>query len=148
MNDIASTTKPGLNYKLAVRVTRAMGSMWALYVIIGVITLWSVTQMLMGDKAFDPYPFPFLLFLGNVLQLLLMPIIMVGQKIFAGQDEARAIAEYETTLAIQREVGALRFQLAEALERLRAAPSRSQVSRRRRSSRQQRIRTGCRKGKQ
>jgi|LakMenEpi03Aug12_release.lakeMendotaPanAssembly.Ray.scaffolds.fasta_scaffold347171_2 uncharacterized membrane protein len=101
-----------LNDWLAVWVTRWMSSMWALYIMMGTIMLWCASQAYLGDKAFDPYPYGFLLLLCNLLQLLLMPIIMVGQKIFAGQDEKRAVAEFETTLAIREELRLLRLELA------------------------------------
>jgi uncharacterized membrane protein len=113
MNKIATPHCVGrLNEWLAVWVTRSMSSMWALYSMMGIIMLWCTSQTLLGEKAFDPYPYGFLLLLCNLLQLLLMPIIMVGQKIFAGQDEKRAVAEYETTLAIREELRQLRLELA------------------------------------
>ena len=52
----------------------------------------------MRDKAFDPYPYAFLLFLGNIVQLLLMPLIMVGQSILSKHAEMRADEQYKTTL--------------------------------------------------
>jgi len=40
-----------------------------IWITVGVVTHW------------DPYPFPFLLFMGNVVQLLLVFVILVGQQV-------------------------------------------------------------------
>ncbi len=57
---------------------------------------WMLLQAILGEQAFDPYPFAFLLFLGNIIQLLLMPLIMVGQNLASRHSEARAAEEFET----------------------------------------------------
>lgn len=89
----------GVNDKIALSVTNAMGTMWALYFMAFFMLFWCVWQFLMRDKAFDPYPYAFLLFLGNIVQLLLMPLIMVGQSILSKHAEMRADEQYKTTLS-------------------------------------------------
>jgi uncharacterized membrane protein len=59
---------------------------------------WMFWQIVLDHKAFDPYPFAFLLFLGNIIQLLLMPLIMVGQNIQAQHAELRAEEAYKATM--------------------------------------------------
>jgi uncharacterized membrane protein len=51
----------------------------------------------------DPYPFAFLLFLGNIVQLLLMFVIMVGQQVLAAASDKRAVMTYEHAEAILHE---------------------------------------------
>src|SRR2546423_15095202 len=72
--------------------------MYAVYVFIVGLTGWMVWQGAIAKHPFDPYPFAFLLFMGNIVQLLLMPLIMVGQNIQARHSELRADEEYQTTL--------------------------------------------------
>lgn len=88
----------GWNDKIALSVTNAMGTMWALYVMALFMLVWCLWQMWMGNKAFDPYPYAFLLFLGNIVQLLLMPLIMVGQNVLSKHAELRADEQFKTTL--------------------------------------------------
>ncbi|MFN8550886.1 MAG: DUF1003 domain-containing protein [Candidatus Obscuribacterales bacterium] len=88
----------GANDRIALAVTNAMGTMWALYFMALFMLVWCMWQFLMREKAFDPYPFAFLLFLGNIVQLLLMPLIMVGQSILSKHAEMRADEQYKTTL--------------------------------------------------
>jgi len=63
--------------------------------------LW---QTKVSGAPFDPYPFAFLLFLGNIIQLLLMPLIMVGQNIQARHSELRTDEEYKTTMTSYRDI--------------------------------------------
>jgi uncharacterized membrane protein len=87
-----------LNDRIALSVTNAMGTMWALYFMAIFMLIWCLWQFVMGQKAFDPYPYAFLLFLGNIVQLLLMPLIMVGQSILSKHAEMRADEQYKTTV--------------------------------------------------
>ena len=49
---------------------------------------------------FDPYPYPFLLFLGNVVQLLLIFIILLGQQVLGRTADRRSMHTYEDAEAI------------------------------------------------
>ena len=71
----------GLQDRIALVMTTAIGTMYAVYVLAAFMVGWMALQVAMGQRAFDPYPFAFLLFLGNIVQLLLMPLIMVGQNL-------------------------------------------------------------------
>ena len=82
--------------RIALRITRAIGTMWAVYAFATFMLGWMLLQVALGGQAFDPYPFAFLLFLGNIVQLLLMPLIMVGQNLQGRHAEARAAVEFET----------------------------------------------------
>ncbi len=86
----------GTQDRIALVITGAIGTMYAVYVFAAVLAGWMLWQILAGKAAFDPYPFAFLLFLGNIVQLLLMPLIMVGQNLQNRHAEVRADAEYNT----------------------------------------------------
>lgn len=82
--------------RIALGVTGAIGTMYAVYVFAVFMGLWMFWQVSSGQRAFDPYPFAFLLFMGNIVQLLLMPLIMVGQNLQSRHAEARSDEEYQT----------------------------------------------------
>ena len=82
--------------RIALAVTGAVGTMYAVYIFATFMAGWMLLQGVLGNAAFDPYPFAFLLFLGNIVQLLLMPLIMVGQNLQTRHSEARAEEEYRT----------------------------------------------------
>lgn len=82
--------------RLALIITGAVGTMYAVYVFGAFMAAWMLVQVASGKSAFDPYPFAFLLFMGNIIQLLLMPLIMVGQNLQGRHSEARAEEEYKT----------------------------------------------------
>lgn len=75
------------NERVAVFVTRTAGSMPMAYILIAWYLSWILFQLLLGHRAFDPYPFTFLLFLSNALQLWWLPIISVGQNVISREDE-------------------------------------------------------------
>lgn len=89
----------GLQDKVALWITSAVGTMYCVYVFAVVMGIWMFWQWRMEGKAFDPYPFAFLLFLGNIIQLLLMPLIMVGQNIQGRHNEIKADEQFKTTMA-------------------------------------------------
>lgn len=85
--------------RIALTITTAIGTMYAVYFFLFVMAAWMLWQGSLADKPFDPYPFAFLLFLGNIIQLLLMPLIMVGQNIQGKHAELRSEEEYRTTMS-------------------------------------------------
>lgn len=92
-----------LQDKIALVITQAIGSMYAVYFFILFLVSWMIWQS--NDTIpFDPFPFIFLLFIGNVIQLLLMPLIMVGQNLQGRHAETRAEEEYKTTDTIYKDI--------------------------------------------
>jgi len=100
----------GFNGRLAAWMTRGVGSMWVVYVTTTFVLAWMFLAQL-GALGFDRYPFPFLLFLGNVVQLLLVFVILVGQQVLGATAERRAVQTYEDAEAILHEVRQLRAHL-------------------------------------
>jgi len=88
----------GLQDRLALLITSAVGTMYAVYFFAAALTGWMLWQGAISKHPFDPYPFAFLLFMGNIVQLLLMPLIMVGQNIQGRHSELRSDEEYKTTV--------------------------------------------------
>jgi uncharacterized membrane protein len=89
----------GFNERLAAWITTRIGSMWTVYICAAVTLIW----MLLGARqliGFDPYPYPFLLFLGNVAQLLLIFIILLGQQVLGRTADRQSMHTYEDAEAI------------------------------------------------
>ena len=95
----AADHQAGFNGRLAAWITARIGSMWTVYVSLAITVIWMVlgTRQVLG---FDPYPYPFLLFLGNVVQLLLIFIILLGQQVLGRAADSRAMQTYEDAEAI------------------------------------------------
>jgi len=94
----------GLQDRIALVITTAVGTMYAVYFFALFMAGWMLWQSHLANKPFDPYPFAFLLFLGNIVQLLLMPLIMVGQNIQGRHSEIRAEEEYNTTTSSYHDI--------------------------------------------
>jgi uncharacterized membrane protein len=61
---------------------------------------------------FDPYPALVLwLFLSNLIQICLMPLIMLGQNLQGRHAEARAQADFEINTKAEREIEAILMHL-------------------------------------
>lgn len=90
--------------RLALIITTAAGSMYAVYFFSLFMGGWMLWQTYFHDQPFDPYPFAFLLFLGNIIQLLLIPLIMVGQNLQGRHSEIRAEEEFRTTTSSYQDI--------------------------------------------
>jgi uncharacterized membrane protein len=89
----------GVNGRIAAWATRRAGSMWTVYGFVVFSAVW----MVLGSSqclGFDPYPFPFLLFLGNIVQLLMIFIILLGQQVLGRAGDKRAAQTFEDAEAI------------------------------------------------
>ncbi len=63
-------------------------------------------------RAFDPFPaFVAYLLISNVIQILLMPLIMVGQNLQGRHSETRAELDFEVNQKAEKEVMATLLQL-------------------------------------
>lgn len=98
--------KSRLNFqdRLAMWITTGIGTMYAVYFFAAFMVGWMIWQGFISNKPFDPYPFAFLLFIGNIIQLLLMPLIMVGQNIQGRHSEIRAEEEFKTTITSYKDI--------------------------------------------
>ena len=99
--------------KVAVRVTESVGSMGFFLLVFGWTFLWLGWNTL-GPKEwrFDPYPaFVLWLFLSNMIQIFLMPLIMIGQNLQGRHAEKRAESDYEVNVKAEREVEAILLHL-------------------------------------
>jgi len=110
--------KLGLQDRIALLVTGAIGTMYAVYAFMLCIAGWMLWQGHLSQKPFDPFPFAFLLFLGNIVQLLLMPLIMVGQNIQAKHAELRSQHDFETDQKAEKEIEAILMHLEEITKKL------------------------------
>jgi len=64
------------------------------------------------ELRFDPFPaFVLWLFLSNMIQILLMPLIMVGQNLQGRHAEARAEADFEVNTKAEREIETILLHL-------------------------------------
>ena len=95
----------GLN-KLALWITEHVGSMGFFIIIFVWTALWLSWNMLAPKEArFDPYPaFVLWLFISNMIQLFLMPLIMVGQNLQSAHADARAEADFEINKQAEMEI--------------------------------------------
>jgi uncharacterized membrane protein len=82
--------------KLAVWITKKVGSMGFFMVVFTWTAVWLAWNTLAPlHLRFDPFPaFVFWLFISNMLQIFLMPLIMVGQNLQSRHAEIRAEEDY------------------------------------------------------
>lgn len=92
--------------RLAIWVTNNVGSMgFFLLVVIWTIGWFGWNTLGPAEHRFDPFPaFVLWLFISNVLQIMLMPLIMVGQNLQNRHAELRADSDYKTNLQAEKEI--------------------------------------------
>jgi len=83
------------NTRIAVIITKSVGSMWCAY-IFAVISLVALPAAIMSHD-----PIIIVAWISQAfLQLVLLPIIIVGQNVQAQASDARALSDHETLIAI------------------------------------------------
>jgi uncharacterized membrane protein len=92
--------------KLALWITSHVGTMGFFLVIFAWTVFWLSWNLLAPERLqFDPpMGFVFWLFLSNLIQILLMPLIMVGQNIIGRHAEARAEHDLEINIKAEQEI--------------------------------------------
>jgi uncharacterized membrane protein len=92
--------------RLAVFITNRVGTMGFFLLIFVWTTFWLGWNFLAPPNLqFDsPMGFVFWLFISNMIQILLMPLIMVGQNIQGRQSEARAEHDLEVNIKAEQEI--------------------------------------------
>jgi uncharacterized membrane protein len=99
--------------KLAIWITENVGTMGFFFIIFGWTFGWLGWNTLAPQSwRFDPYPaFVLWLFLSNMIQIFLMPLIMVGQNIQSNHAELRAEQDFEVNKKAELEVETILLHL-------------------------------------
>ena len=100
--------KLSVNDRIGLGITKRVGSMWAAYIFVGLSLVSLPAAIATGDTvvivAWIAQTF---------LQLVLLPVIMVGQNLQAHESEKRAIATYDDAGAILEESKEIQLHLGE-----------------------------------
>lgn len=118
LSELRASRKPARNHRhearttfsnmerFAVFATRGVGTMGFFFI----LSFWTIGWVLWNLYApvhlrFDPAPAFFIwLVTSNIIQLILLPLIMVGQNLEGKFAEKRAQADYEINMKAEREV--------------------------------------------
>src|SRR5579872_1515994 len=101
-----SGPKPTVLDNIAVWITNHVGSMGFFLIIFLWTATWLGWNMFAPKEArFDPYPaFVLWLFISNMIQLFLMPLIMIGQNVQSKQSDLRAEADLRINTKAEFEI--------------------------------------------
>ena len=99
--------------RLALFITKKGGTPGFFLIIFLWTILWLGWNIFAPDALrFDPYPaFVLWLFISNMVQILLMPLIMVGQNLQGRHAEARAEADFEVNTKAELEIETILLHL-------------------------------------
>lgn len=92
--------------RFAIWITEKVGSMQFFFIILLWTLIW-FSWNIFGpeDLRFDPFPaFVLWLFISNFIQLMLLPLVMIGQNLQGRHSEARSEADYEVNKKSEREL--------------------------------------------
>src|SRR5512135_3448340 len=99
--------------RLAVWITEKVGSMGFFLIIFAWTIVWLGWNTITPEGLrFDPFPaFVLWLFISNVLQIFLMPLIMIGQNLQGRHSEARAESDFEVNIKAEKEIETILLHL-------------------------------------
>ena len=104
------------NTALALRITKSVGTMWVAY-LFAAVALISLPAALASGEVIVIVSW----IAQTFLQLVLLPIIIVGQNVIQAANDARAEADHETLTAVHRltvEVHSINEAQSEILQQL------------------------------
>jgi len=92
--------------KLAVFITEKVGTIGFFLIIFSWTVLWLGWNIIVPTELkFDPFPaFVLWLFISNMIQIFLMPLIMVGQNLQGRYSEMRAEADFDVNVKAEKEI--------------------------------------------
>jgi len=105
---VLGATKLTLNQRFGLAITKSVGTMWAAYAFFA-LSLISLPAVLMTGDTMIIVAWVAQTF----LQLVLLPIIIVGQNLQAAKAEHRAIATYEDATAMLEEAKEIQAHLTD-----------------------------------
>ena len=97
----------------AVKLTDHVGSIGFFLIIFGWTMLWLGWNTIASKEwRFDPFPaFVLWLFVSNVIQIFLMPLIMIGQNLQGRHAENRAESDFEVNIRAEKEIEVILLHL-------------------------------------
>ena len=99
--------------KLAIFITQNVGTMGFFLIIFSWTALWlSWNTLGPVQSRFDPFPgFVLWLFISNMIQIFLMPLIMIGQNLQSRYTDRRAENDFEVNVKAEREIETILLHL-------------------------------------
>jgi uncharacterized membrane protein len=97
----AEQAAEGVNTRLAIGLTKTVGSMWTAYtfVVVAVVGLFAILGW------FDPIVLLLVAWTSQTLiQLVLLPVIMVGQNVLGRKAELQANEQFNTTMSTYHDI--------------------------------------------
>jgi uncharacterized membrane protein len=99
--------------RVAIWITDHVGTMGFFLIIFTWTVVWLGWNTL-GPAVlrFDPYPaFVLWLFISNMIQIFLMPLLMIGQNLQSRHADIRAQSDYEVNVKAEQEIDAILMHL-------------------------------------
>ncbi|MCJ7820382.1 MAG: DUF1003 domain-containing protein [Bacteroidales bacterium] len=99
--------------KVSLWITEHVGSMGFFFAIFMWTLLWlSWNTLAPAHLRFDPFPaFVLWLFISNMIQIFLMPLIMIGQNLQSKHSEVRAEEDYKINIKAETEIETILMHL-------------------------------------
>ncbi len=97
----------------AIWITDHIGTMGFFFVIFFWTVIWLGWNILgPAELRFDPYPaFVLWLFISNMIQIFLMPLLLIGQNLQGKHAEARAEADFDVNTKAEQEIETILIHL-------------------------------------
>ena len=120
INNVNTIHKESLSAleKIAVKVTDYVGSVGFFLIIFGWTLLWLGWNTIAPNAlSFDPFPaFVLWLFISNMIQIFLMPLIMIGQNLQGRHAEKRAESDFDVNIRAEKEIEIILMHLEQQNE--------------------------------
>jgi uncharacterized membrane protein len=106
--------------RFAVWITAHIGTMGFFFIIFFWTLLWLGFNVFGPEEYhFDPYPaFVLWLFISNMIQIFLMPLLLIGQNLQGRHAQARAEADFDVNTKAEKEIETILIHLENQNEKI------------------------------
>ena len=100
-------------------VVASFGGSWTFIILFGIVlTAYTLTNVVLRGRAWDPYPFILLNLFLSMLAAIQAPVIMMSQNRQDKKDRLRSELDFEVNVRAESEIQTLTRRMNELLERL------------------------------
>ena len=97
--------------KLAQQISNFVGNIWFVWIHIIVFLIWISINVIMGNKAWDPYPFIFLVLAVSLEAIFLSTFVLMAQNRESRENEIRDTLDYEVDVKSGQDVEEIKKML-------------------------------------
>lgn len=102
--------------KLAQKISDFVGNIWFVWIHAVIFSTWIISNAVMGDNGWDPYPFIFLVLVVSLEAIFLSTFVLMAQNRESRENEIRDALDYEVDVHASQEISEIKEMVKKMLK--------------------------------